>query len=398
MGRVETPLQEDTAPAGSPFGPTYGTELAAGSAVDAVIRTEGLTKVYRTGGEDLFRRRNVAAVHDLNMEVRRGEVFAMIGPNGSGKTTTLKLLLGLIFPTSGTARLFGRDPRKDVSVKRRIGFMPDGPYFYGHLNGYELLEFYAELLGIRPEVRRRRIPELLDMVGMSQRARNRIRTYSKGMVQRVGLAHALLNDPEVVFLDEPTSGLDPVGSRDIRELIARMKEQGKTVFLCSHFLTEIEHLCDRVILLDRGRTLRYGALEELLVEPGKMRVTASDLPEAGRADLARIGDVLPAEHLKPTTDVVVNDGDDVTSAIQVVRQYGGHLDAVVPMRRSLEEVFMEAVEHGAPDLPYEGRDGEGHADDAPPLNRELPTADGADGAEPTNAPTNAPANARTEES
>lgn len=321
---------------------------------EVVIRTENLSKTYRTGTEDLLRMPGVTALYNLNMEVRRGEVFAMIGPNGSGKTTTLKLLMGLIFPSRGTARLFGRNPRTDVSVKRRIGFMPDGPYFYGHLNGYELLEFYASLLGIDAATRKRRVPELVEMVGMSNRAKHRVRTYSKGMVQRIGLAHAMLNDPEIVFMDEPTSGLDPIGARDIRDVIRRMKDQGRTVFLCSHFLTEIEGLCDRVILLDRGRTLRYGTLDELLTEPGMMRVTASGLSEAAIDQLARLGRVYHPEVPGGPVSVVVRDGSDVTAAVSLVSEQGAHLDAVTPMRRTLEEVFMEAVERTQADQPWTG--------------------------------------------
>lgn len=319
---------------------------------EVVIKTENLSKVYTSGLADLLRLPGVTALQNLNMEVMRGEVFAMIGPNGSGKTTTLKLIMGLIFPTRGVVRVFSRNPRRDTHIKRRIGFMPDGPYFYGHLNGFELLDFYANLLGIDAQVRKRRIPELLDMVGMTNRARNRVRNYSKGMVQRIGLAHALLNDPDIIFLDEPTSGLDPIGARDIRDVIVRMKEQGKTVFLCSHFLTEIEHLCDRVILLDRGRTLRYGRLEELLVEPGMMRVTASGLTDAAQEELRRFGPVRRSSENRPSTDVIVHDGPDVPGAINSIIAAAGHVDSVVPMRRTLEEVFMEAVERTQADEPW----------------------------------------------
>lgn len=322
------------------------------SSGEVIIRTENLGKTYRTGTEDLLRLPGVTALHNLNMEVHRGEVFAMIGPNGSGKTTTLKLLMGLIFPTRGTARLFDRNPRTDVSVKRRIGFMPDGPYFYGHLNGYELLEFYANLLGMPPAMIRRRVPELVEMVGMANRAKQRVRTYSKGMVQRVGLAHALLNDPEIVFMDEPTSGLDPIGARDIRDVIRRMKDEGRTVFLCSHFLTEIEGLCDRVILLDRGRTLRYGSLEDLLVEADKMRVTASGLTPEAIDQWQALGRFLPGEAPGEPDCVVVSDGADTNAAIGIVQQSGAHLDALAPMRRTLEEVFMEAVERTQADQPW----------------------------------------------
>ncbi len=342
MAMVESPLAADMAT----------------SRRDVVIETERLGKIYNTGVGEMLRLPGVAALVDLSMEVFRGEVFAMIGPNGSGKTTTLKLLMGLIFQTRGTMRVLGRNPRRDVNIKRRIGFMPDGPYFYGHLNGFELLDFYANLLGIDQQVRKRRIPELLNMVGMTNRAKNRVRTYSKGMVQRIGLAHALLNDPEIVFLDEPTSGLDPIGARDIRDVVVRMKAEGKTVFLCSHFLTEIENLCDRVILLDRGRTLRYGALEDLLAEPGKMRLTASGLDEAGQAALEPYGVVRRSTENRPSTDVIVSDGPAVMEAMAAAQRAGGHIDALMPMRRTLEEVFMEAVERTQADQPWQEAPGE----------------------------------------
>jgi len=320
---------------------------------EVVIRTTDLCKTYRTGLEQMVGAAGVAALSSLNMEVLRGEVFSMIGPNGSGKTTTLKLLMGLIFPSSGQVEVFGENPRTNTEVKRRIGFMPDGPYFYGHLNGYELLEFYGGLLGMEPAHTKRRVAELLERLEMTTRARQRVRTYSKGMLQRVGLAHALLNDPEIIFMDEPTSGLDPVGTRDMHTLVRQMKAEGKTVFLCSHFLTEIEDLCDRVILLDRGRTLRYGTLDELLAEPGMMRVTGSALPAAAREQLARLGRLSAADDAGETVEVIVADGADVHAALECIRSHNGHLDGVAPMRRTLEEVFMEAVERQQADRPWE---------------------------------------------
>ena len=321
---------------------------------DVVIRTERLSKKYAGSIADFGRGAQAPALMDLNMEVYRGEVFAMIGPNGSGKTTTLKLLMGLIFPTQGMARVLGRDPRTDTNIKRRIGFMPDGPYFYGHLNGFELLDFYANLLGMPTGLRRKRIIELLDLVGMSNRAKRRVRTYSKGMVQRIGLAHALLNDPEIVFLDEPTSGLDPIGARDIRDVVVRMKDEGKTVFLCSHFLTEIENLCDRVILLDRGRTLEYGSLDDLLVQHGMIRVTVSGIEGEGQGQFEKFGEVHRSPDNRNSFEVIVADGPKVLAAIQAVNAAGGHLDGVAPMRRTLEEVFMHAIERTQADEPIRG--------------------------------------------
>jgi len=320
---------------------------------DVVIRTERLSKTYAGSVTDFGRGRQAPALLDLNMEVLRGEVFAMIGPNGSGKTTTLKLLMGLIFPSTGRAEVLGRNPRTDTNIKRRIGFMPDGPYFYGHLNGFELLDFYANLLGMPSDVRKRRVPQLLDLVGMTNRASRRVRTYSKGMVQRIGLAHALLNDPEIVFLDEPTSGLDPIGARDIRDVVVQMKKDGKTVFLCSHFLTEIENLCDRVILLDRGRTLEYGSLEDLLVQHGMIRVTVSGLPVEQQGAFEQFGEVHRSPDNRDSFEVVVADGPKVLAAIQAVNAAGGHLDGVAPMRRTLEEVFMHAIERTQADEPLQ---------------------------------------------
>jgi ABC-2 type transport system ATP-binding protein len=322
---------------------------------EVVIRTANLSKTYRTGLEQFFRQPGVTALRELNLEVYRGEVFALIGPNGSGKTTTLKLLMGLIFPSVGTVEVFGCDPKANTEVKRRLGFMPDGPYFYGHLNGYELLEFYGGLLGMSKEMIQRRVAELLEQLEMTTRAKQRVRTYSKGMLQRIGLAHALLNNPEIIFMDEPTSGLDPVGTRDMHLIVRQMKAEGKTVFLCSHFLTEIEDLCDRVILLDRGRTLQYGALDELLAEPGKMRLAASGLDAASRERVAAMGRCLEARG-DDAVQVVLADGPDVSAAIGVVQTAGGHLDSLAPMRRTLEEVFMESVERQAADRPWEDGD------------------------------------------
>ncbi|MBI5830707.1 MAG: ABC transporter ATP-binding protein [Armatimonadetes bacterium] len=323
---------------------------------EVVIRTENLSKTYRNGAEQLLRMPGVTALSNLNMEVHRGEVFALIGPNGSGKTTTLKLLMGLIFPTSGEVEVFGSDPRTSVDVKRRIGFMPDGPYFYGHLNGYELLEFYANLLGMDRAATKQRVMELLEKLEMTTRAKQRVRTYSKGMLQRIGLAHALLQNPEIIFMDEPTSGLDPVGTADMHQMVRQMKSEGKTVFLCSHFLTEIEDLCDRVILLDRGRTLQYGDLNSLLAEPGKMRVRLSAVSAAARARLLPMGRPLAEDQAQGNLELVVADGTDTHNTISTANELGAHLDLVAPMRRTLEEVFMESIARQQADAPWQDGD------------------------------------------
>ncbi len=323
---------------------------------EVVIRTENLSKTYRNGAEQILRMPGVTALSSLNMEVHRGEVFALIGPNGSGKTTTLKLLMGLIFPTSGVVEVFGKDPRTSVDVKKRIGFMPDGPYFYGHLNGYELLEFYGNLLGMDRTATRQRVSELLEKLEMTTRAKQRVRTYSKGMLQRIGLAHALLQNPEIIFMDEPTSGLDPVGTADMHQMVRQMKAEGKTVFLCSHFLTEIEDLCDRVILLDRGRTLQYGDLNALLAEPGKMRLRVSGYNADSRARMLSMGTAIGEDAARGSLDVMIADGNDTHNAIAATRELGLHIDLLAPMRRTLEEVFMESIARQQADAPWQDGD------------------------------------------
>lgn len=233
----------------------------------AVIELEGLTKIYKAFGGP------VTAVNGLSLAVEQGEIFGLVGPNGSGKTTTLKLLLGLLYPTKGQARVFGKDPVTDTAVRQRLGFLPEGPYFYEHLDAVEVLSFYAQLFRIPKNEKRQRIDRLLEQVGMADRQHVRLGQCSRGMVQRIGLAQALINDPDLVLLDEPTSGLDPLGARDMRNHILSLREQGKTVFLCSHLLSEVERMCDRVAILHQGHLLEVlrmsevtGSLEDHFVE------------------------------------------------------------------------------------------------------------------------------------
>ena len=223
----------------------------------AVIETDALSKTYKGP------RGGVKALVDLTMDVQQGEIYGLVGPNGSGKTTTLKLLLGLLYPTKGHAKLFGKDPLLDSGVKQRLGFLPEGPYFYDHLDAVEVLSLYAQLFRIPREEARKRIERLLEQVGMTDRRHVRLAQCSKGMVQRIGLAQALINDPDLVLLDEPTSGLDPLGARDIRNAIIALREQGKTVFLCSHLLSEVERMCDRVAIVHQGRLLDVLRVNEL---------------------------------------------------------------------------------------------------------------------------------------
>src|SRR5215212_2104612 len=231
-----------------------------------VIEIANLTKDYEVG---FWRKRKVRALDDLSLSIDRGQIFGFLGANGAGKTTTLKLLMRLIFPTNGTARILGRDIQ-DVSMHQRIGYLPENPYFYDYLTAREFLDYCAEIFGFPAAERKKRAADLLARVKLDEkRWDTQLRKFSKGMLQRVGLAQSLINDPEIVFLDEPMSGLDPVGRREVRDLIASLRDEGKTVFMCSHILSDIEALCDRVAILRGGKLAATGNLDELLTESGE---------------------------------------------------------------------------------------------------------------------------------
>ncbi|MEB3884534.1 ABC transporter ATP-binding protein [Lyngbya sp. CCY1209] len=236
-----------------------------------VVETQNLGKFYRTG---FWMNQKIESLRSCTLTLYRGETFGLLGQNGAGKTTLFKLLLGLVRPTSGRASLLGK-PIGDRPVKQRVGYLPENPYFYDHLTGWEFLEFAAELFQIPRGVSRRRIPELLDLVGLAKSAavKKQMRQYSKGMLQRIGMAQALINDPELVFLDEPMSGLDPMGRYQIREIILSLKDQGKTIFFNSHVLSDVEKICDRVGILVRGELICAGSLDELLGTAATYAVT-----------------------------------------------------------------------------------------------------------------------------
>jgi len=226
---------------------------------EAVIKCRDLTKHYKPP----LSRHVIRALEGLTLEVYPGEIFGLLGPNGSGKTTTLKLILGLIFPTRGEVTVFGRSPL-DPGIKAKIGFVPDGPYFYGGFTAEELLLFYGRLLGMDDKTTKRRIGELLEFVGLEEFRSIKIAHYSKGMLQRLGIAQALLADPDLLLLDEPTAGLDPIGAREIRQMMRELRERGKTVFMCSHLLLEAQWICDRVAILNEGKLIKYGPVSELV--------------------------------------------------------------------------------------------------------------------------------------
>ena len=226
---------------------------------DPAICVSKVTKVFPIP----FRRRRIVALQDLNLEIAPGEIYGLLGPNGSGKTTTLKIILGLIQPTRGSVSIFGRDTSA-VSVRRDIGFLPENAYFHKFLTGTETLRFHAKLTGLSSSQSKSRIAELLRTVGLERAADARLATYSKGMLQRIGLAQALIHDPKILILDEPTAAVDPAGSRDIQNLIVSLKDRGTTILLSSHLLTQVQEVCDRVGILHRGKLLREGRLEDLL--------------------------------------------------------------------------------------------------------------------------------------
>jgi ABC-2 type transport system ATP-binding protein len=295
-----------------------------------------LTKIYQLE----FGRKQVG-VEDLNLEVEEGQIFGLVGPNGSGKTTTLKLLLGLVFPTSGTAEVLGF-PIGHPAYKERIGFLPEGPYFYDHLDAVELLRFYGGLFGLAGKELEKRVQELLELVGMWDRRHIRVRNYSRGMLQRVGVAQALINDPDLIFLDEPTSGLDPLGAMQIREVIVRIRDQGKTVFLCSHLLKEMEPLCDNIAILNRGRVVMSGTVDELLAGPqGMYTLRAHTVPE-GVVEALR---AMATEVKTWDSEIEATFADQklAAQALDAVVAAGGTVRELSPFRRSLEEVFIDAV-------------------------------------------------------
>jgi len=303
-----------------------------------VLKTEGLTKEYRAG----FWRTRVRVLHDLNLEVHQGEIFGYLGPNGAGKTTTLKLLMGLIYPTAGRASILGRDVQ-DVAVKAQIGFLPENPYFYDYLTGREFLHFYGQLFGLPYRDRRQRIDELLHAVGLSKAAELQLRKYSKGMLQRIGLAQALINDPQVIVLDEPTSGLDPVGRKEVRDLILDLKGKGKTVFFSTHIVPDAEMICDRVGIIVAGRLTRVGTLEELLgSEVERIEIAASGFDEAAGNQITRWSVRPPSRHGDKVL-FAVNTEKEASQVMEFLLGRGASVHAVHPKRRTLEDLFLQEV-------------------------------------------------------
>ncbi|MDT5063384.1 MAG: type transport system ATP-binding protein [Acidobacteriota bacterium] len=309
----------------------------------SVIEIENLTKDYEVG---FWRKRKVRSLDGLTLSVEGGEIFGFLGANGAGKTTTMKLLMRLIYPTAGRARILGRDIN-DVSMHARIGYLPENPYFYDYLTARELLNYCAELFGYKRLERNRRTEELLSRVHLDEKSWDKqLRKYSKGMLQRVGLAQALVNDPEIVFLDEPMSGLDPIGRREVRDLIAALRSTGTTVFMCSHILSDIEVLCDRVAILNRGRLAETGRLEELRERAGDGHRIEITVTGTTAENLSSVFPILEGSHITSTAGgarIEVADERDVDTALEALRRAEGRLISVQPVRQSLEELFVREV-------------------------------------------------------
>jgi ABC-2 type transport system ATP-binding protein len=299
------------------------------------IETINLEKTYAVG---FWRKKSRVALHPLNLAVNEGEVFGFLGPNGAGKTTTLKLLMGLVYPTGGSARILGMEI-SDPRVKAQIGFLPEQPYFYDYLTARELLAYYAHLSGVPAKECSSRIENVLKLVGLPDAANVQLRKFSKGMLQRVGIAQAVLHDPKVVFLDEPMSGLDPMGRREVRDLMAQLKQQGKTVFFSTHILADAEALCDRVAIIHQGELRGVGAVADLTSSvQGKI-----ELVWAGNAVPASMKSLSSECHVTGDTVRAVLPENQQDAALEALRREHLKLISLVPVRTSLEQYFVEKL-------------------------------------------------------
>jgi ABC-2 type transport system ATP-binding protein len=302
------------------------------------LETVDLTKDYAVG---FWRKQPRRVLDRLSLQVEAGQVFGLLGPNGAGKTTTLKILLRLVFPTSGQGRILGRD-LGDLAMRRKIGFLPENPYFYDHLTPREFLNYAAELFSIPASERRRRVGGLLDRVGLNEARDVPLRKFSKGMVQRVGIAQALINEPEVVFLDEPMSGLDPVGRREVRDLLLSLRAKGITVFFSTHILSDAETICDRVAVLDRGKLQGSGDLRSIL----SVGTSATEVV-IERAAPELLNQLKAANCVLTTTGGItraeVAQGLDVTAILNLILSNGARIASLNPVRISLEDYFLARI-------------------------------------------------------
>lgn len=312
--------------------------------MEYVIEIENLSKDYEVG---FWKKKKVRALDGLTLNVAPGQIFGFLGGNGAGKTTTIKILMSLLFPTSGNAKILGQDIT-NVKMHQHIGYCPENPYFYDYLTARELMLYFGELFGLDAPERKNRCETLLSRVGLEERDWDKqLRKFSKGMQQRVGLAQSLINDPQIVFMDEPMSGLDPIGRREVRELIAELRDQGKTVFMSTHILSDIEALCDEVAILRKGKLAATGKLDELLLESGQTQqfeITAKGT--TAEAIAGALSKVSQAEVSAKGTGVTItlSDENEIEKVLSEMKKAGGKLVSIQPVKQSLEDLFVEKTE------------------------------------------------------
>jgi len=306
---------------------------------DLVLEVEGLRKVFHIG----FFRKRVEAVNGTSFNVKRGEIFGLLGPNGAGKTTTIKAILRLIFPTEGEIRLFGRSA-DDREAAKRVGYMPENPYIYQYLKPLEFLDLCGRLVGLSKAERLARSEAMIDKVGLRHAVDRPIGKFSKGMMQRIGLAQALLHDPELLILDEPMSGLDPVGRKEVRDLLLEQRERGNTLLFTSHILSDVEELCDRVVIMQQGKITSEGRVHDLVETAGRrVEIRLSGASHALKDALSSRGAILDYDGGHLTLRV---DGQDaVDEIIRVSNAAGARLDAMIPERQTLEKLFLQSTKH-----------------------------------------------------
>jgi ABC-2 type transport system ATP-binding protein len=302
--------------------------------MDTVLRIENLHKSFKTG----FIPKRKKILNGISLDVRGGEIFGYLGPNGAGKTTTLKCVLGLIFPDNGKIEIFGH-PNLSVKAKEKIGFLPENPYFYDYLTATEFLGFYSDLSLVKKGDKHAQIETLLKLVGLENAAGLQLRKFSRGMLQRIGLAQALINNPSLVFLDEPLGGLDPLGRKEIRDVIIRLKEEGKTVFLCSHILQDIEMICDRVAILVSGQIINQGALQDLISE--QVSVTEITISGIQAEDCKGLGESYSAQGGRLLLKVF--EEEKIPGVLQLIQAKKGKIHSLIPRTETLEDLFVGAV-------------------------------------------------------
>jgi ABC-2 type transport system ATP-binding protein len=338
-------IQSSSAVEGVQTAPMHSARKAALGKADNVIEADNLGKIYGWRGK-------IEALKGVTLTVKRGEIFGLLGQNGAGKTTLIKILLGITKLTYGSATILG-EPAGKVDVRRRIGYLPEDHRFPDYHTGASLLDFYGTLLEVPKPTRLKRIDEMLELVGIKGRKDYKIRTYSKGMKQRLGIAQALLHEPEIIFLDEPTDGVDPVGRREIRVLLNQLKQEGKTIFINSHLLGEVELVCDRVIILQRGEIIREGDIATLLKQRGLYLIALAPKQEFPKAEVEKLGYVV--RHDGEFWEVTMQDSQTIDPVVELLRSRGLNLRHLAEKRQTLEDLFVQTVEAAEPGVDQPAR-------------------------------------------